>query len=267
MDKAKIYEIINKFIDEMGYKDNEHVLGVFFYGSYQLGCANEDSDIDLHVIFDDCNPKHIIRGNHFIDGVRIEYFEKPKKLMYLTINDDFANQNNALLLIIGKSEIIMDKSGDLEELQEYAQEVFLKGLPCLSENDAKEYISILNNRMNRVKRAMLDSEPYFYHLYHLTIEKIRKFYHKLIGSSKIQTSKVVKIYTDEDYRNLINKGNIPDEEFRNMYIDLITDQSLDMFVKYEKLQKFYDYAKKNVKLNENENYRIPIRSRLDRFIK
>lgn len=261
MDKEKIYEIINKFIDEMGYKDNEHVLGIYFYGSYQLGCANEDSDIDLHVIFDDLNPKHIVRGNHFIDGMRIEYFEKPKKEMYLTINEDYQEQNNALLLIVGKSEIIMDKTGDLEELQEYATEKFINGLPCMDENDAKEYVSILNNRMIKVKNAMLNSEPYFYHLYHLTVEKIRKFYHNLIGSSKIQTSKVIRIYTDEEYSNLINKGIMPDEKFRKMYIDLIADQSLDMYLKYTKLKEFYDYARSTVDLDENSNYRINIRSR------
>lgn len=261
MDKDKIYKIIDKFIKEMDYENNEHVIGIYFYGSYQLGCANESSDIDLHVIFDDTNPKHLVRGNHFIDGMRIEYFEKPKKEIYLTINEDYNNQNNALLLIVGRSEIILDKTGELVELQEYASEKFSKGLPCLTEEEAREYVSILNNRMNSLERAMKNAEPYFEHLYHLTAEKIMKFYHRLIGASKIQTSKVVKIYTDEEYRDMLCKGIVPDEEFRSMYLDLICDKSLDKYVKFEKLKTFYNYAKRSVNLNENENYRINIRSR------
>ena len=46
-----------------------------------------------------------------------------------------------------------------------------------------------------------------------------------------------------------------------MYIDLITDQSLDMYLKYTKLKEFYDYARSTVDLDENSNYRINIRSR------
>lgn len=50
--------IIKKFIKSMGYLDNKHVLGVFFYGSFLTGYNNKKSDIDLHVIFDDVDLKH-----------------------------------------------------------------------------------------------------------------------------------------------------------------------------------------------------------------
>lgn len=54
--------IIKKFIKSMGYLDNKHVLEVFFYGSFLTGYNNKKSDIDLHVIFDDVDLKHLIRG-------------------------------------------------------------------------------------------------------------------------------------------------------------------------------------------------------------
>ncbi|MBR5662532.1 MAG: nucleotidyltransferase domain-containing protein [Bacilli bacterium] len=261
MKQIDVHDIINKFIKEMDYENNEHVLGVYFYGSYQLGCANEKSDIDLHVIFDDSNPKHIIRGNHFIDGKRIEYFEKPLKEMYLTIMLDFKNQSNALLAIVGNSEIIMDKTGELYELSTYAKEVFEHPLPKLTENDAKEYVSILNNRMEKLDTLAHNGDLTFYHLYHLTIEKIRKFYHRVIGSPEIQTTKVIRIYTDDYYRELINKGVMPEQEFIDMYIDAICDSNKDMFIKLEKAKKLYSYAKRSIDLDEKSNYRIPIRSR------
>lgn len=59
----------------MGYRENSHTLGILFYGSYLYGLDNENSDIDLHIIYDDSNQK-LIRGNTYIDDTRIEYFEK-----------------------------------------------------------------------------------------------------------------------------------------------------------------------------------------------
>lgn len=252
--------IIEKFINKMDYKNNEHTLGCFFYGSYLIGFNNDISDIDLHIIFDNSDPNRLIRGNEYIDGVRVEYFEKPIGDIYLSIDNDFENQNNALLSIIGTSKIIFDKTGDLKKLQEYAFNKFSIHLPKLDPNDAREYVSILNNRMEKLEKAANESNPYFYHLYHLTIEKIRKFYHRLNGMSQVQTSKVFRIYTDEIYRKAYFKDDIPEEEFISMYLDAISDTSTDMQNKFNKVKKLFNYATRNVELN-HDSYRIPIKSR------
>ena len=260
MEAINPINIIKKFIDKMGYLNNEHVLGCFFYGSYLTGYNTTNSDIDLHIIFDNSNPKHLIRGNDYIDGVRIEYFEKPINDLYLSVDNDFERQCNALLSIIGTSMIVFDKTGDLGELQDYALNKFLNPLPPLEEDDAKEYVSILNNRMEKLENAANKNALEFDHLYHLTIEKIRKFYHRLNGMPEVQTSKVVRVYTDEAYRESFYKDNIPEEEFITMYLDAISDRSDNNQDKFNKVKKLYEYAKRNVKLEEG-SYRILIKSR------
>ena len=47
-----IEDKILTFIDNMGYLNNRHVLGILFYGSYLTGLNTDNSDIDLHIIFD-----------------------------------------------------------------------------------------------------------------------------------------------------------------------------------------------------------------------
>lgn len=252
--------IIQKFITSMNYLENKHVLGVFFYGSFLTGYNNKNSDLDLHIIFDNSNPKHLIRGSKYIDGIRIEYFEKPINDLYLSIDNDYQNQNNALLSIIGTSKIIFDKNGDLKKLQEYALNKFSNPLPSLEDEDAKEYVSILNNRMEKLRKAVEDDSPYFFHLYHLTLEKIRKFYHRLNGLPEVQTSKVFRVYTDENYRKSFYKENIPEVEFVSLYLDAISDVSLNKEEKLSKVNQLFEYSKRNVKLNEDE-YRILIKSR------
>lgn len=255
-----VNQTIKKFINEMKYLENEHVLGIFFYGSYLTGYNTKNSDIDLHVIFDNYDPKHLIRGNHLINGIKIEYFEKPIGDIYLSIENDFQNQNNALLSIIGTSRIIFDRNGELKKLQLHTFNKFSNPLPPLDSDSAREYVSILNNRMEKLQKAALENNPYFYHLYHITIEKIRKFYHKLNGFPEVQTSKVFRVYTDEAYRKSFYKDNIPDDKFVTMYLEAICDTSLDKMEKLSKVQNLFDYSKNNVILDE-KNYRILIKSR------
>lgn len=260
MERINPIGIILKFIDKMGYLKNEHVLGCFFYGSFLTGFNNNTSDIDLHIIFDNNDPKHLIRGNNYIDGIRIEYFEKTINDLYLSVDNDFNNQNNALLSIVGTSKIIFDKNGELSKLQQYTLNKISKPLPPLDDEDAREYVSILNNRIEKLEKAASDNSPYFYHLYHLTIEKIRKFYHRLNGMPEVQTSKVFRVYTDEEYRKSFYKDNIPEDEFISMYLDAICDTSIDIQSKLTKVKNLYNYSKRNVSLDEN-NYRILIKSR------
>ena len=255
----KVLSIINEFIDKMKYMENEHVLGVYFYGSYLTGYNNKNSDIDLHVIFDNSDPKHLIRGNKYIDGIRIEYFEKPIEDIYLSVDNDYQNQKNALLSIVGTSKIIFDKDGSLKQLQDYTREKFSNSLPPLEREDAREYVSILNNRMEKLRKAAKDNSPYFFHLYHITIEKIRKFYHRLNGLPEVPTSKVFRVYTDIEYRKSFYKDEIPEDEFISMYLNAISDTSNNKKLQLQHAEEFYEYSKRNVSLNEDE-YRILIKT-------
>ncbi len=254
-----IEEKISSFIKNMGYLNNEHVLGVFFYGSYLTGLNTDNSDIDLHIIFDNEEPNHLIRGNKIVDGTRIEYFEKPIDDIYQTINEDYINQNNATLTIFGTSKIIYAKDNQLKQLQEYVINKFSNPLPPLTDDEAKEQVSILNNRMEKLEKYAETNNPYFEHLYHLTIDKIRRFYHNLMGIPRIETSKGFRIYTDEKYRNAFHINRIPEQVFIEMYFKLISDTSLNKIQKYNLLSLMYEFTKRNVIL-END-YRIPIKSR------
>lgn len=258
-----IEDKISSFIKDMGYLNDEHVLGVFFYGSYLTGLNTDNSDIDLHIIFDNEDHNHLIRGNKIVDGTRIEYFEKPLEDIYQTVNEDYMNQNNATLTIFGTSKIIYAKDNQLKQLQEYVINKFSNPLPPLSDDEAKEQVSILNNRMEKLEKYAETNNPHFEHLYHLTIDKIRRFYHNLMGIPRIETSKGFRLYTDEKYRNAFCINKIPEQIFIEMYFKLVSDTSLDKIQKYNLLNKMYEFTKRNVVL-END-YRIPIKSRNDGF--
>lgn len=259
-----IDEKILTFINEMGYLNNEHVLGVLFYGSYLTGVNTANSDIDLHIILDNDDPNHLIRGNKIIDGTRIEYFEKPIEDIYQTIEEDYNSQNNASLSIFGKSKIIYARDEQLSQLQAYAINKFSTPLPPLSDDEAKEQVSIINNRMEKLEKYAINDDPYFEHLYHLTIDKIRRFYHNLMGMPRIETSKGFRLYTDEQYRNAFSINKIPEQLFIDMYFESITNGNLSKIQKYQLISKIYEFTKRSVYLN-TEEHRILIKSRNDDF--
>ena len=192
-----VYETIQNFLKTNNYLQDEHILGVLFYGSYKHGLNNQNSDIDLHIIYDDSNPEHLIRGNTFVNGIRIEYFEKTISEIYNNVEEGYTTQDNATESIIGKAEIIYEKDNSMQDLQEYVLNKFKNGLPPLTENEAKEQVSIINNRMEKLKKYAEEDSYFFEHLYHLTIEKIRRFYHNLNGMPRIETYKGFKLYRNK----------------------------------------------------------------------
>ena len=248
---------ITKFMEEMGYINDEHFLGAIVYGSSLTGFDTETSDIDLHIIFDNSDPNRIIRGESLVDGKKIEYFEKPIEDVYLMAENEFQNQNNASYSIIGKGEIVYEREGDLTHLQKYVINRFKDNLPPLDIDEAREQISIIDNKIQKLENLAKEDSPYFNHLYHIVLEKMRKTHHRIIGIPKIPTSKVHKIYTDEAYRKSVYKAN-PASDFVEDYLDLIT-QGRDKRQMLESLKSFYNKVKQNIELRDD--YRIPIKSK------
>ena len=256
----KYLYIIDKFVREMNYDKNPHFLGIYFYGSSLTGFANENSDIDLHIIFDNTDPTHIYRGVHYIGNKRIEYFEKCINDLYLSVESDIKERNIAWYSMIVSSKILYDKKLELMKLREYTIGVYEKGLPKLDEQDIREYISIIDNRMDKLRIACDNDEAYFYHLYQITIEKIRRFYHAINGLPKINTSKIYKVYKNDEYRKTYYPGKFVSEDFKNMYFNLIEDISMNKKELLKKLEKFYLYVKGDRSL-PGKNFKIKIKSR------
>lgn len=256
----KYLKIIDKFIEKMDYRNNIHYLGTYFYGSSQTGFNNDNSDIDLHVIFDNSDKEHIYRGIIYIEGIKIEYFEKNINDLYLSLNNDIGERNYSWYSILGTSKIIEDTKGELHKLQEYTINLYQKGLPKMEEQDIMENIAIINNRMEKLRYFCKNDNPSFYSLYYITIEKIRRFYHAINGFPRINTSKIYRVYKDDEYRKTYFEGKFVSEEFKKQYFKLIEIESRDKTKLLELIEEFYLYVKGGRELPKNE-YKIKIKSR------
>lgn len=254
----KLNEVVLNFIETMGYKENPDVLGIFLYGSALTGYATEGSDVDIHVITKDT--AILYRGVINIDGFKFEYFEKPLEDLYLTLDNEFETQNNALLSMIGKGEIVYANGEEAGKLQADVLEKHSHPLPPINPEIAKELVCIIHTRVNRLEK-MLNKDRYFFKAYYGNVlEKIILFYHRLLGCPIIPYEKSLRIYTDENYRKVFCNGPVPEDKFIEFYKCVIYSESLEETMYY--MRGLFDYATRNVDVDP-ENYRIQILSRND----
>lgn len=246
------------FLNKMGYLKNKNCEGAVFYGSYSTGFYNDTSDIDLHIIFNNNEPERIIRGIDTVDGFRIEYFEKPLEDLYGRAISDFNNQSNVLLSMIGHGKVLFDRNGEIKKLQNYILDLYSVPLPSLTDNEIYEQIAIINNRMIDLERLGKINDEYFTHLYHLTIEKIRKFYYRKNGLPEIPTSKVLNFYKDDTYSKTIFKVT-PPIEFIQLYYSCL-DDTKNNEERLKIINNLYNYVKGEYSLNPNHS-RVLIKSR------
>ena len=237
-----VHKALETFIKKMGYRENPKILGIVFYGSSLTGYSSKDSDVDVHVIT--TNTSELIRGVTNISGFKIEYFEKPILDLYMTTENEFNSQNNAILAMIGCGEIIYERKGIITALQDYIKIKYANGMLPLEPDEAKETVCVIDNRMIRLQKMLEIDDPDFDHNYHLYLERIRTFYHRLLGCPEIPASKVRRIYTDVAFRTSFCKDYVPDDDFIYMYLEAISCTG-SKEEKMRLIRELFDYSRRN----------------------
>ena len=248
----KFTKAINNFVDKMGYLNNKNIEGIIYYGSSQTGFANEFSDIDLHIIFNN-KIKEEIRGSMLVDGVRVEYFEKSLSNMYKKALHEFKNQSNSMVSMVEYGTVIFDKNNRIKELQNYVHQLYSLPMPCMDEEKAKEQVAIINNFFDDLKNLIETNNIYANHVYHLTLERIKDLYYSYNGLSGVSRTKALRVMLNEDYRNAIKKDN-PSDEFIELYVNCLNEK-LTIENKLNNLYILLKYTTKNINLDKY-NHRI-----------
>lgn len=248
----KFTDVIMEFVNKMGYLSSKDIEGIIFYGSNQTGFGNQFSDIDLHIIFNN-NLEEEIRGSALINGIRIEYFEKKLESMYSKTLNEFKNQGNAVVSMIVYGDIILDKNGKIKTLQDYIKAIHSLPMPCLSEEEAKEQLAIINNFFDDLKNLIEQNDIYANHAYHLALERIKDFYFSYYGLPGVSRTKALKTMLNDDYRHAIKKEN-PPAEFIELYLSCL-DENQTLPNKLISLERLYNYSTREIDFDKY-NHRI-----------
>lgn len=206
-------KIINNFLCIHNLtENNEHVLGVLFYGSRNYNTNNQNSDIDLLIVTDSYKN---YKGVTYIDGIKIEYFEKNIYDLIEKINMLEEKNDHSLVSIFTNGRIIFSKNETLEWLQEE----ILSRRDTLKKNKKKKVSTPLLNEFLDVFRNLKERNSFFDYIYHNLLENIRKVYHKENGYSSIPGMKTYELYTDVEYAVKYYCVGLPDQEFIYLFLD------------------------------------------------
>jgi len=243
-------DTLKKFIDDMGYLDNDEVEGIIFYGSYHTGTNSKFSDIDLMILFNDDSDINQIKGYKTVNGIQVEYFERTISKIYERANSDYMKCEDSLLSIVGFGEVILDRNGKIKDLKDYIIEKYKRPLPKYTKYEAIYQIASLKKCVDACEELRVSNDPYFDNYYFLTIEKIRNFYHKLKGFSNLSQTKIYKLYTDERLREAQHK-KIPEKEFIDIFIKAI-DNTKSKEEKIKNVNELFNYSIRGYDINFND---------------
>jgi len=247
---SEFTNVINKFVNKMGYLSNSNVEGIIFYGSNQTGFSNNFSDIDLHIILSN-DADEEIRGSSYIDGYRIEYFEKKLNSMYKKTINEFKNQGNAVVSMIVYGTIILDRNGKIAKLQEYIKKIHSMPMPSIEEEKAKEQIAIINNFFDDLFNLINNNDLYATHIYHLTLERIKDFYFSYNALPGVARTKALKVMLNDEYRRAIKKEN-PTDDFIQLYIECLIEKK-NLEERLNALYELFNYSTREINFDKNEH--------------
>lgn len=255
----KFTDIINKFVNKMGYLKNANLEGIVWYGSSQTGFANSCSDIDLHIVFSGLTNE--VRGSDFIDNYRIEYFEKNLSSLYQKVDYEFNHQSNAMVSMFTCGAVLLDKRGNIKKLQEYIKRTYSAPMPCLSEEETKEQIAIINNFFDDLHYYIEINDLYANHVFHLTLERIKDLYFAINALPGVSRTKTLKTMLNDNYRDATKKEN-PSQDFIDLYIFCL-NENMPLLNRINYLQALYSLTIKNVHFNKNIHRIIFKKSKID----
>lgn len=224
-------EIISNFMKSICRR--EDVLGVIFYGSSCYKTDTLGSDVDLLFITDgDKNYK----GTTYIDGVKIEYFEKNIYYLMEKIERLPFSFDRSFISIFKNGEILYSKNQVIEYLKE---EILSRAKMFPTKDKRLGYESDYMEFYEQIPLFCIHDDTYSY-LYYNLVESIRRRYHEEHGYSKLPSMKVYSLYQNPSYAEEFYCVRLPGQQFRESYLEMVTNlKDLDGI---ETFMNFLDYS-------------------------
>lgn len=101
--------------------------------------------------------------------------------------------------------IILDRNGEIAQLQQYIKMLYANPLPTLDIEKAKEQIAIINNFFDDLNFLIQTNNIYATHVFHLTLKRVKDLYFALNGLPGVSRTKALRVMLDDNYRNAIKK--------------------------------------------------------------
>lgn len=259
-------KIINDFLTLMkekyniDYLNDPECVGIVFYGSRLMGVTNDISNLDLVIIYNR-GYSYLVNGLQRVDGIDVGYFEKDLKNLRASLESDYASQNSAPLSIYGNGYIV---KGSVE-LQKFIDEVRYLYRDGVKKNSIAELsieFATIRNRMKLLRNLASSNSSDFRIYYYFLVDKIKTFYHKKMGITRLEMSKTIRAYTNPLYRKSLCIDKEFDPLYVKMFLTLLDSEDKSIEERYIMLEDFFNYVSNEFELDGNYSF---VRNKREKF--
>ncbi len=113
---------LNKFVKEQ--KKNQNVIGLLLSGSFVHSKPDKNSDLDVVIITKDSKFRE--RGNTWINGVEVEYFNNPVKQIRHYFKKEIGSKSPYTAHMLANSKILYQKDQEIYNLVREAKKILQK---------------------------------------------------------------------------------------------------------------------------------------------
>lgn len=223
----KTDELIQRFLEETHYMDNEQVLLIMAYGSRVTNHYHANSDLDIFIVTE----FESFIASMLIDGVPIDIHgfsldDIKRNIMYMKYHGNMYFKSVLLTGTILKNSINLHE--ELLNLLNYQ----VVGSRRINMNS----LITVYNHIENFKMADKNSREV---LYFHSLELMRQQYHDLKNYSYISTAKVYSLYNNEKSDDYFLK--LPNEQERRNYLNALSEN--DQQKRFLFMQSFFNKFK------------------------
>lgn len=244
------WQIIDKFLTN--YKNNDYFIGAVLSGSYASGNENENSDIDIYVITND-SISYKERGMKLVDGQLVEYFINPISQIKKYLKEEQDNKYCLDIRMLSNCKIIIDKTGEVQELVNDAKNVLKKGPIELDEYTYKINCYMVWSRFDELEIKYKRHEDIEFN-YNTFLSQVINSYLKNKRIFLFNQCKIEEIIKNEDFRKNYKIGKELDSEFQKLLLNCLNEKNYKK--RFEYARKLYDYFKKEFNDFDINNFKL-----------
>lgn len=237
-------EALSTFINQ--WKSKDYVIGILLTGSHALGLQNENSDIDIRIIFD-TTKKITLKG---IKN-KISYFAENIDSVKKRMQQDYARNMKfeARLFSIGK--ILYKKNDTVDELITIAHKFMNTPFRNIQHNRDAIILKTYSLSVNYNYLMHNESSKLYIYNYMSFMRNALHTYSWFMSYESFIDIKTDLILNDSNYRKINLWQDYPDKTFIQIWKDCIEGQHNN-----ENVEKIYNYLQSKMIQIEGRDFEV-----------
>ncbi len=206
---------LNKFMAR--WMRRRHLEGAIVCGSRVTGMANEHSDVDLHIVFNDNRSIREV-GNEVVDGVLIEYFALPVRRVRFNFELNYNKRRRHAATQFASGRILFDYNGEVGRLRREALQWIRKPMRKLTGEEIESAKYDMWDQHDNFKAAADRRTPDLAYMYFNALRHIYEPYAAYLRQPVETPQRLIAILSDNRMRRSHLREPFPDASFARRFI-------------------------------------------------